>query len=65
MVWVFKLFFPLKTTTATTNNKRLEQYIKTYPLGLNYLIVSFTLSHGESIQNSALGRKDSRHLQAR
>lgn len=63
MVWVFKLSLPLKTTTTTKeNNERLEQYTKTYPLGLNYLIVSFALSHGESIHNSALGRKDSRHL---
>lgn len=49
MVWVFKLSLPLKTITTKENNERLEQYTKTYPLGLNYLIVSFCLTESQYI----------------
>lgn len=58
-VWVLKTLPPpfQKQTKGWKNIQNPTLW------GLNYLIVS--LCHGESIHNSALGRQNSRHLQAR
>lgn len=45
MVWVLKLSLPLENK----NSKRLEKYTEAYPLGLNYLTVSFSVSWRISI----------------
>lgn len=44
MVWVFKLSLLKKKKKKSNHHQRLEKYVKTYPLGLNYLIVSFSVS---------------------
>lgn len=61
MGWVFKLSLPL-----LKNNEKAGKIYKNLPFGSKLSDSLFlSLSHGEPIRNSALGRKDSRHLQAR
>lgn len=63
----FKKWFGFLNSPSLLKKQQKQQKSGTYknlPFG-SKLIVSFSLSHGESIHNSALGRKASRLLHAR